>query len=108
MYLIRGMPPLRAPLLDELGGILVVRVQHDYNICIQLQGPVVAGFLVAAVSSVLGMDQDFLDAQFAGFLHGGIPAAVIGEDYFVHNVAGNLCVCLFQGFLCIVCRHNHH
>lgn len=84
---------------DELGGVLVVGVQHHHDVGAQLQGLVVAAFLVAAVAGVLFMHHDVADADALGFVHGAVGAVVVHEHHLIHEVEGDLVVGLLEGVL---------
>jgi hypothetical protein len=89
---------------DQLGGILVIRMEHDDDVGANLECFIVAGFLVAAIASVLFMSDDMVDAEFFGHGDGVVPAIVIYEDDFVDDIEWDLRIGLTEGKLCIVGR----
>src|SRR5262249_47996841 len=71
---------------DQAAVVLVVRVQHENDVCAVGEGGVVAGLLVSAVAAVL-LVNDGGQAEFAGDIDGVIAASVIDEDDFVDAIA---------------------
>ena len=70
---------------DELGRVLVIRVDHDDDVRAGLERKAVAGFLVAAVAGVFLVDMDADAGELGRDLHGVVVAAVVHEDDFVHD-----------------------
>lgn len=93
---------------DQLGGVLVVGVQHHHDAGAQFQGLVVAAFLVAAVAGVLFMHHDVADADSLGFLHGAVGAFVVHEHHLIHKIEGDLVVGLLQGVLGLIGGQHHN
>ena len=91
---------------DEARIVLVIRVEHDDDIRSVREGGVVAGFLVAAVSAILRMD-DGRDPELPRDLRRLVPAAVINQDHLIYDVMGNVAEGILQRFLCIVGGHDH-
>lgn len=91
---------------QELGRVLVVRVEHDHDVGLLLQGQPVAGFLVAAVTQV-GLVPVRFDAELPGLVRGVVPAVIVHQDDLVHGVAGDFGNGLVQGFGRVVGGQDH-
>jgi hypothetical protein len=90
----------------QLGRVLVVGVKHDDDIGASFERGLVAGFLVAAVAAVFGVN-DGLESQLLGHHHGFVAAGVIHEDDFVHHVHGDLGARGLQGLARVVGGHDN-
>src|SRR5262249_37874477 len=90
---------------DDAAVVLVIRVDHHYDVSPPGEGFAVAGLLVAAVASVLGVD-DHRQSHRAGYLDGAVLAAVINEDHLIHRAGRDVGQCGGQSPLGVVGRHD--
>ncbi len=80
-------------------------MQHDDDVRATPQSFAIAGFLVAAISQILAMYEGG-QPEFGSDFRGGVVAAVIHKNNFVHEVFGDFAIGLFKR-LCGVIRRHH-
>ena len=93
---------------DQLRGVLVVGVQHHYDISPPIEGGVEAGLLISPISTVAGMLHHAVDSQSTGQSRGLVARSIISEDDLVDQWAWNAPVGLFECSFCVVGRHDDH
>jgi hypothetical protein len=93
----------------QLGCVLVVGVQHYYNIGTQLQGFTIAAFLVAAIAFIHLVLHDVFYTQAFAFSYCVVAAVIIYQHYVIHNIKWYLLICPFQCEGRIVCgQYNNY
>ena len=81
-------------------------MNHDNIVGTAFECVFVAGLLIAAVAVVLIVFDD-CQAQFASQLGSAIGAAVIDQNYFIHDIDWNVSQSLTQRLRGVVCRHDN-
>ncbi len=85
--------------------VLVVGVEHDHDVGAGVQRRVVARLLVAAIATVLLVDDD-VEPELAGHVHGLVAGHVVNEDDALDEVVRNVGVRALEGARGVVGRHD--
>lgn len=93
--------------MNELRRVLVIGMQHDDNVRTDFQRFVVARFLVAAVSLVLLVADDVVNAQLLPYLNGTVAAGIVHEHHFIYNFKRNFFIRFTQSEFRVVGRQNN-
>ena len=70
---------------NQLGRVLIIRVDHDDDVRARFEREAITGLLVAAVAGVFLMHMHAHAEQRRRHLHRVVAAAVIHQDDFVHD-----------------------
>src|ERR1700722_13552402 len=87
---------------NELGGILVVGMQHDDDIRPQFQRLVIATLLVAAIAAVMVMFDDMGDSELMADVDRPVAAVVIYQYYLVYDIERDFSIGFTEGKLRII------
>jgi len=97
----------RDELRDARGVVLIVGVQHDDDVGAHLEGTVVAGLLVSAVSAILLVNRD-VESEVVRDVDRLILRHVVDQNDVVNDVVRNVVVGPFERECRVVGRHHDH
>lgn len=80
-------------------------MDHDHDLSTELEGFLIASFLVGAITSIFFMDKD-PQAQSLCQFHSPILAAIIAKDNLINPVPRNISDSPFQRLDRIISRQN--